>query len=227
MTVYAERVAEELAQPGPHRVVCAVCATAYDDEPGAHRIRRCPSCGSRLIRQDDGRLGAVATAAPPPKLAENAQKRPRLSAGESAYLITLGVVLLMVASCLLLWSLQALVDVFDFRGLPSPFLVFRMVAFAAALVGGVACLRVAARRSSAANTGPARTCIACRYPLPWNHAGRCPECGKLQNPYDPRNHKCPGCRRTLRGFYGDACPECGADIRFVTDGVPPDEVKPD
>ena len=94
-------------------------------------------------------------------------------------------------------------------------------------VAGVYCLQRAATRSMPAKAGPGRACFACGYPLPWNHAGRCPECGKLQSPLDPKNGKCPACRRSLTGFNGDACPECGADVRMVIDGLPADESRPD
>lgn len=209
-------------QQGTQSVVCAVCSTTYEDAPGAHRIRRCPACGSRLIRQSDGRLGAVETAAPPPKAARGRVRR--VNTGDRGVMTTAaGVLLLLIGAALFVSVLEWFLDLMDgrfgFRAMPA----LRLVGSLAAFAGGVFLLFSAHVRVITTKRKPGHPCFACDYPLPARHVGRCPECGMLQNRNDPRNGICPGCRRSLRGFYGDACPECGTDVRLVTDGTPPDE----
>lgn len=207
------------------RVVCAVCSTEYEDAPGAHRIRRCPKCGSRLIRQSDGRLGAVETAAPPPKAARsrvrvNPHRWRNLYAGAGGVMLALGALCFIASVSINLtatWS-------------GTPFTTLGIAGPIGSLVlgtAGLALLYIGYQSNTAAKTKQERRCFACEYPLPPAHIGRCPECGKLQDRLNRRNGICPGCRRSLRGFYGDACPECGTDVRLVTDGTPPDEPPPE
>jgi len=211
-------MAEPPLNHAPRTVTCAVCATPYDDDPAARRVRRCPACGSRLIRQEDGRLGAVTTAPPPPPPAKT-RSTSTAPASRSDLLLGLGIVFLVICAYALLATVMWLVLPFPVTATGSP-IVSGVIAAATGAVGAY-CIAsgVHGRPKAAPKT---KSCRYCSYPLPLNHLGRCPECGRLQNPTDPAAFICPGCRRSLHGFFGDACPECSADIRMVVDGHPPD-----
>jgi hypothetical protein len=199
-------------------VVCAVCATEYDDDPEAKRIRRCPACHSRLIRQPEGGLASLDTPAAPPKSAPPA--RWRMPDARTPVMALSGVLLIALGLSALVSQFDALMSTFTGVGTPTQHWAAALGIAAACLLGGLWLIWHAIPQSEA--PVPGRPCYGCGYVLPARHRGRCPECGKLQNPDDPRNGICPGCRRSLRGFFGDACPECGSDVHEVVDGQPPD-----
>jgi len=119
----------------------------------------------------------------------------------------------------LLATVMTLLTPFLFMGAGSPIISGAV----AAVTGSAGAYCIAAGVQARPRAAPkSKFCRFCAYPLPLNHLGRCPECGRLQNPTDPATFICPGCRRSLHGFFGDACPECNADVKMVVDGHPPD-----
>jgi DNA-directed RNA polymerase subunit RPC12/RpoP len=211
---------------------CAVCGTAYP-RPVEHAIRRCPKCGSRLIRAEEGSalgIAALSTALPPKPKPEHAVKKrgapaPPIDRRPGA-LIVGGVVLAAMGLVLGLrtWNVGYFLLATTAGDWVYAVLAVSLVA------SGVWCfirgIVVTSRTGVGTGVGllPRHTrCVFCAYPIPFGHVGRCPECGRLQNPMLPTNYRCPHCRRDLHDFHGDHCPECGGDVRTVTDGPAPEE----
>jgi hypothetical protein len=202
---------ETLVQVGVGRR-CAVCgADVHDAE-----AKRCPVCHSRYVRGGAGGGGGAAGSsigvlpAPegPPRREES---KPHKNHEHDVWAVTLvlaGMVLLAGAAGLAGFRHQ------DIAGFPA---IVGIVLIGWGVWRGM-------RMPEALKLARMRQCVGCGYPIPEDHHGRCPECGKLVMDLPPEERFCPGCRRSLRGFRGDSCPECAADVRTICEGI--DEAPP-